>query len=130
MSNFYTVILSNLFLTLSMVFANSAAFAKSWKFECANQSTISITPSSGEYPLQAIYKTANGTMKLVGDKDFDRDNEGYLVDIIRLIDPANFNYQVVLEYTESVGTTVWVEQVDTQTNQSEDFQCKLVSFQK
>lgn len=69
-------------------------------------------------------------MKLVGDKDFDRDNEGFLIDIIRLVDPANFNYQVVLEYTETVGTTIWVQQVDTQSNQSEDFQCKLVSFQK
>ncbi|QLY25258.1 hypothetical protein [Bdellovibrio sp. KM01] len=130
MSNFYTVIFSNIFLAVALVFASPTAYAKSWKFDCANQATISITPSSGEYPLQAIYKSANGTMKLVGDKDFNRDNEGYLVDIIRLIDPANFNYQVILEYTETVGTTVWVQQVDTQSNQSEDFQCKLVSFQK
>jgi hypothetical protein len=123
--------IASLLLSMMLVFAGSMAFAKSWKFECDGaKRSLAITPSTGEYPLQAIYRTSSASIKLVGDKDFERDYEGFLIDIIRLIDPANFNYQVVIEYTESIGATVWAKQVDTQSGDSEDFQCTLVSFKR
>jgi hypothetical protein len=120
---------ASLLITVSMLFTAPAVMAKSWNFDCGNRQ-IDITPGDETYPLQAAYNNSGSSMKLVGDKDFERDNEGFLVDIFRLIDPANYNFQVIIEYTETIGTKVWAQQVDGQTNQSEDFQCTLKSFKK
>ncbi|UYL07244.1 hypothetical protein B9G69_009315 [Bdellovibrio sp. SKB1291214] len=120
---------ASLLITVLMLFAAPTVMAKSWNFDCGNRQ-LDITPNNQTYPLQADYKNASATMKLVGDKDFERDNEGFLVDIFRLIDPTNYNFQVILQYTETIGTKVWAQQIDAQTNQSEDFQCTLKSFKK
>lgn len=120
---------ASLLITISLLFAAPAVMAKSWNFDCGNRQ-LEITPNNETYPLQAAYKNSGTTMKLVGDKDFERDNEGFLVDIFRLIDPTNFNFQVIIEYTESIGAKVWAQQVDAQSSQSEDFQCTLKSFKK
>ncbi len=120
---------ANLLLSMTFMFVGPMALAKSWKFDCPQvKRSLTISPSTGEYPLQALYKTTSDSKKLVGDKDFERDHEGFLVDIIRLIDPQNFNYQVVVQYTESIGNTVWAQQADTQSGESEDFQCTLTAF--
>ncbi|WP_413558983.1 hypothetical protein [Bdellovibrio sp. HCB209] len=125
---------TNLLFALVFLLAHSLAFANSWKFNCSVEGdkdrSVVISPSNDEYPLEALFKYKGSVTKLVGDKDVERDEEGNMVEIIRLVDPANYNKQLILQYTESVGHKVWAEKIDLQSEESESFQCNLESFDK
>lgn len=123
----------NLLLAITLVLSGPFALAKSWKFDCGVQdgvqTTLAITPNHGEYPLQGIFKSVT-TAKYIGDIDVERDEQGNMVNIFRLLDPTNFNSQLVAEYTERVGDSVWAQIVDTNTGDSKSYKCTLSHLEK